>query len=286
MITLGPGWDGPITILVLPDIHYPLHCWRAISIVKQVARSLHLDAMIQLGDLLDIEGLGRWAKDAPGQTEGQRLVEDIDLAAKGLWGIMDAARERNPDCKGFLLEGNHEERIKRLANSVPYLKGLIDLPEMLKLEELGIQWCQCDSQGGLLRFDWTEQGIRPRYYTRDDWITKEQGIAFIHGWFASMHAAKQHSERYGRGPIFFGHTHRLQTYVPHSYGEPKPYACSLGHLRSANPDWIKSPLAWQQAFAVLTIGKHVGAWEPEIVRINSTPSGKRRCLFRGVEFQA
>ena len=280
---LGPGWKQGCSILVVPDVHYPVHDWRAVDLLLQVAAEYRFDAVVQLGDLLDLEALGRWTAHAPRQVEGDRLVGDIILASEFLGKLLKASRVKNEQCRGYLLEGNHEYRIERLLDSTPYLEGIINLAELLKPKELGFEFLRVHDEQGILRFDWTPKGIRPRYLRRTDWASG-LGVAFTHGWYCNVHAAKQHCDRYGRGPIIFGHTHRVQQYVAHSYGHPKPMAATIGHLRLADPSWMQGPLSWQLAFAIATMGAETGVWDLEIVRINRDERGDYHCIARGKQY--
>lgn len=262
--------------LVLPDIHVPVHDWRKLEAIEKCAADLRLDFMVQLGDLLDLESLGKFADGRPGLVEGERLAEDMKQAREVMANLAQAVRTKNSAAKVFMLEGNHEFRLERLYERTPYLTGMVDLPGALGFEELGAMFVRAHSETKMLRFDWAvdKAAIDTHVYGRNDWMSGD-GIAFIHGWYANMHHAKMTAERYGRGqPIMYGHTHTVQVYTSHAFGWPRPFAASLGHLRLADADYIHGTDRWQPAFALVSMAANArGAWDVNIVRINEDAFG-------------
>ena len=270
-------------VLIVPDVHYPVHDWRAVSVLEAAAADLGPDAIVQLGDYLELGALGRFTTQQ--DSEGQRLVADARLGGKGLAKLLGAARKKNPGCRLWVLQGNHEQRVERLYGDVPYLDGLFSVPGVLGLVELGAEWVPADGGKMVLRFDWTPRGIRPRVYRRQDWFGSP-GIAFCHGWDLNEHHAKKHALAFPWGPLFYGHSHQMQSFRPKSFGCPPPFAMSCGHLRLADPEWVKGPHSWQQGFVVVTMGAGPGDYSVEPVRISVTPANGRVARFRGKEYRA
>jgi len=275
-------WTGDLVGLVLPDIHIPAHDWKKLSLVLACARTLRLDFSIQLGDLLDFSALGKWAADSPGTVEGERMVDDFSHAHQFLDQWAQAVRTKNPDCALFVLEGNHEQRIQRLCDRIPYFRGIFHLPNVLAFDDLGISWVPSFSETKMLRFDWVGTTIRSRMLSRNDW-TSGEGIGYIHGWYHNQHHAKAHAEKYGRAqPLIYGHTHDVQTYTSHAFGHPRPYTASLGHLRLADPEYIKGSERWQSAFALVYQSADApGVWDIEIVRIAEDAKGNSHFWCQG-----
>ena len=280
-------WRRNVRGLLLPDIHIPVHDWRKIEIVLECAADIDIDFVVQFGDLFDMDALGRWSVDAPGDIEGERLVADV-REGKLLWQkISNAVRARNPDCALYMLEGNHEWRLDKLAAKQPYLKGALELPDLMDFDALGIQWIKSFSETAILRFDWSGDGeIFTRVLRRDDFI-EGNGIAMIHGWFCNVNHAKKTSERYGRWqPIIYGHGHDVQVYTPNTYGWPRPYAASLGHLRLGDPGYVKSPDRWQPAFGILDMSaQDVGVWNLNIVNVNEDSKGNSHFFANGKHYK-
>jgi predicted phosphodiesterase len=286
MTVIGSGWERAIRGLVIPDVHYPVHDWRAVELMLKAAQEAHkrtpLDFVIQLGDLLDLNALGRWTANAPRAVEGNRIIGDLQLA--GADGFLGRLRKMFPETKLFLLEGNHEERIERMLDSQPYLEGLIDLGKLLELDSINCPLIRCDSQKSALRFTWRDGKIVPEVLKRTDWCDTP-GVAFVHGWYHNMHSAKKHAETWGRGPILFGHTHTVQQYTSNKFGHPRPFAASMGHLRLEDPSWIKGPHKWQQAFGLLNMGIEDWSWELQMCRISKTEKRKYVCYVDGQRYE-
>ena len=261
-------WNKDITGIILPDIHVPAHDWRKLEMVFECAKDLTLDFSVQLGDLMDLSALGRWAEGQPGKVEGERLLDDFSSAGRLLDQWSEAVRANNEAARLYVLEGNHERRIHRFCDQVPFFKDLFRLPNMLSFDARRIQWVPSFSESKMLRFDWKDNAITTRVLGRNDW-TMGDGVGYIHGWFCNLHHAKKHSERYGRSqPLIYGHTHDVQVYTSHAFGWPRPFAASLGHLRLADPDYITGSDRWQPAFAIVSQAADVpGVWDIQIIRI-------------------
>jgi len=278
-------WTGDIRGVLLPDIHIPIHDWRKLEIVYECISDHKLDFGLQFGDLLDFDALGRWSKDKPGKVEGERMVHDFGMAADFWDSFTTAVRSKNPDAKVYGLEGNHEARIHRFCDEVPYFKGIFHLPNILEFDERKVQWIPSFSESQMLRLDWKNKALYSRVLGRSDW-TAGTGVAFIHGWYCGMHHAKKTSDSYGRAmPIIYGHTHDVQVYTSHAFGWPRPFSASIGHLRLADAEYITGPDRWHPAFAFISLAaESEGIWDIQIIRIcedvfgNSHffgPNGKR-----------
>lgn len=279
-------WKKDIRGIVLPDIHYPAHDWRKLEMVFQAASDMKLDFGIQLGDLLDLSALGRWADGKPGSIEGERALEDFDHAGRFWDQFGEAVRANNNKAKLYALEGNHEKRVHDLCDKMPYFTGLFHWPNILDFDERKVTWVPSFSETCMLRFDWRDGGIESRLLRRTDWVSG-MGIAFIHGWFCNVHHAKKTAERYGRAlPIFYGHTHDVQLYTAHAFGWPRSFSGSLGHLRLADPEYVSSSDRWQPAFAVVDISAEEGVWDIHIIRITEDAAGNSHFFLNGKHYKS
>lgn len=278
-------WSDGLTALVIPDVHYPVHDYRAVDLVAQVAAAKKFDLVIQLGDFLDLDALGRWTAGNARNVEGERFVADAALGAEFLKKLMKSVRRRVPSAPLIMLEGNHEQRVERLLDGTPYLEGLFDIPRLLDFDEIGnASFIRVSSEHSLYRLDWCGGKIKSRVLTRRDWV-HGLGVAFIHGWYCNIHSAKKHAETYGRGPIVYGHVHAVQQHTLASFGRPAPSATSLGHLRIADPSWIAGPIAWQHAFGILHMDTTPGDYDLQVVRINADERGTYRCHVDGKGYE-
>ena len=95
--------------------------------------------IVHIGDHWDFPSLSSYA--SVGESEGRRLVDDIDSgldAFKTIMAYVDT-RNRKAKKKAYLpikhfLCGNHEKRLDRYMSSNPVLKGIIDLKAMVEKE--------------------------------------------------------------------------------------------------------------------------------------------------------
>lgn len=218
-------------VLVLPDMHVPLHDRKALGRVLEYAAQESLDCIIQLGDFLDCESVSSHVKGRPRQVEGQRLAEDYHFGRKVLAEMATAASVKNTTCDRVLLEGNHEHRIERYLDEHPHLEGMIEIEKGLELKETGWKWVRCHKDGELHR-------IGNSYYH--------------HGLFCNQHHAKKHVDAFHVPWLFYGHTHCLQTFSAKRFGhENAVRATSCGKLCQNNPVYMHGrPHNWTTSFTV------------------------------------
>jgi hypothetical protein len=189
-----------------------------------------LDEVILLGDFVDFNCISSFNINIPRLRYTYTIRRSYDIANEVLDWICKLARNKNPDCKIILLEGNHEERWERYADRNPEVEGLGEPEHMLELKGRKIKWVPC----------WTD---RKRTY-------KIGNAYFHHGptRYGQWHA-KGMVEKFGC-PIFYGHTHDIQAFSKVLVGPDKTLiAQSLGCLCAYEQQWLKGePTRWQQAF--------------------------------------
>lgn len=210
-----------MTALGWPDSHVPFHDPAAFDAAIAYTSTRFLSWLIFFGDFLDFDQCSRFTQGKAGLVEGRRINEDAAIARAQLERIAKAARKRNPDCKVIFIQGNHEKRLDALTDDLPALKGMLDLPSLLQFEKLGIEtYAKADSKGEIVRLEWTDGGIvvRIRNQGSPESELERPSIAFAHGLYHSRHHAQQTIQRYGRGPIFVGHTHDQQTFTHERFG--------------------------------------------------------------------
>ena len=94
------------------------------------------DVIVCLGDFADMASLSSYDVGKK-KFEGRRLRKDIDAAKRGMEILMTPILKASGYYpKLIFTEGNHEERIERLAENDPKLDGLVNL-QMLGYEEYG-----------------------------------------------------------------------------------------------------------------------------------------------------
>lgn len=214
------------TYIVIPDMHVPFHCPKAVRLVTKIIREANPDGLIQLGDFLDAFQISTYSKDP---ARRNILAEDIND-----WKTIlnEWARHLKPGASIHLLEGNHEYRLSRyIASNCRDLHTLVpDWPTMLGLD--------LRNKTGPHKWHWHP-------YTK--WNSCRLGDAvFMHGYYFNQHVAATSLLKY-RTNVVFGHTHRLQFVTDGTH-----YACSLGHISDeSETSHQPTPTGWQQAVGLV-----------------------------------
>lgn len=182
--------------VVIPDPHQPYTDPKWERIVLDVIRDVKPAKVICLGDLLDCYSLSKFDTN-PARLE--KLQDEIDLGRKFLWRIAEAA----PQAERHLLEGNHEDRLRRtvwnMQGAHRELARLREFQRLLRWENL----LQLEGVG----FSWTDYADQPR----TDILPLN---AVMHGVRVNKHSAgtaRLEHETYHMSGIS-GHTHRLGMY--------------------------------------------------------------------------
>lgn len=190
--------------------------------------------LVCLGDLVDCYAISAFDKNPERRGSFQA---DLDAASAFLARLTDAA----PRAERFLLEGNHEDRLRRLlwrmteeqreVLGLRKVRQATTWPEMLDLGE----------------HDWhfvPALGQAKRRLLRKV-ITKHGSV--VRRW--SAHSAKAEWERYGKSGIS-GHTHRLGLFYARDYNGSHVWA-EAGCTCDLSPEYVEDP-AWQQGFLIVT----------------------------------
>lgn len=219
-------------VVVYPDIHNQHADQGAIQAVHSLCVDHQPDEIIQIGDHIDGQALGRWPK-SPEDWNG--LQEEFDLA-RAFWANL---KTLCPNAKLVQLEGNHEERLQLALWQSPGLHTLrsLTIASLMGLGELGVE-----------------------YYRRTDryWISKDLRLLALHGNQTNQNAGySAHNELVKRRvSTVSGHTHRLgQTY--HTGELDTLCSVECGHLTlPSHADYLRGRCAnWQQGFVVIHLFK-------------------------------
>lgn len=176
-------YDGSLT---------PFHDERALAIALAVCVDEEPDLVVWLGDVCDFASFGRYR-----QEPGFQLTVQPTIDTAHTWLAMTAATAREVR----FLEGNHDARIHtamvdnvlagagiRRAKSGPHEWPAMSLPNLLRLDELGVQYV-------------------PGFPSCATYVN--DGLAAIHGRFHGARAMQQNLDR-ERVSVIQGHTHHLQ----------------------------------------------------------------------------
>jgi len=250
----------PYKVIILPDIHFPHHDKKALSVVEKYLADEVWDEWICLGDLLDFSQISSFNKTALRKIEGETLRADYDLAGEFLDRHQKLVRKRNRKAKFTLIEGNHEYRCEKYIDEHPQLRGLLEVEHGLKLKERGIKWV--------------------RNWSKGEMHTIGKAM-FAHGLYVGVNHAKKMLDTYGSSgkSIIYGHTHDTMSQSRVSFGKHLDImAQSLGSLCLPEQDYIgKKPTNWTQAFGVFYFHKG-GDFNHYVVKLRKhsffAPNGK------------
>lgn len=214
------------TVLVLPDSqngfrgNEPLHDRLAWEASIQLARMVHVDGVVLLGDMMDFSTLTKkFRKHAD-------LVGKIGRTRDETRYWLDRLRTVTPHAKfRKYLAGNHEERLNNtVIDANEDLEGLLTVRSLLALDELGYDYL------GPYGRDWVYRGV---LYTHGEKYAK------LGGQTAAKYLAENHLS------VVFGHCHKAE-YGMRRYQQRTRFAACPGTLarvcgivpgNSPHPDW-------------------------------------------------
>lgn len=220
---------SPKKILVCSDFHIPFHSPRAISAMLQRVREWKPDRLVINGDFLDCASISRFVK----SPKTPLLQEELNIGKKVLGWIKSAMP---PECRLYVLGGNHEKRLPALIQSAaPGLWGL----EALSYQKLL----------GLDPGEWFEYGkiVRPVH-----------NVICWHGNKVRAHAGyTAKCELLATGPaadvLCTGHTHRLGVhYRTDLCGTRAAVECGC-MCDPGKADYLVGPMDWQCGFVELVM---------------------------------
>lgn len=152
-------------------------------LAKKFIKSFKPDIIVNHGDHLDFDYLGRWVEDDEEARWNKLLKNDFDLLKKDFDFLQRHSKQL------IFIEGNHDNRVEKVIKKFPFLRGSLDFKIKAEIDKRNIPF----------------QPIEEGAY-------KLGKLGLIHGWYFNIHHAKKHVEEYG-GNIAYGHTHQLQTYI-------------------------------------------------------------------------
>jgi predicted phosphodiesterase len=253
-----------ITAVLYGDTHFPNHDPSAIAIVGQIAEDAKPNFLVHMGDLVDCYALSRFDKN-PERLE--TLQDEINMSRQHLAQM----RMRLPATSVILLEGNHEDRLRRmlwnLQGTAAVLTDLTNFrkamtwPALLGLDDLGITWAAYDSKQA-------KQRLLPK------WILKHGTIVRKY----SGYTARGEMEKYGRSGAS-GHSHRLGVHFHQDHNGNHCWV-ETGCTCSLEPDYTPDP-DWQQGCVVMTFEPTTGAFQAEPVYIHAGLA-----VWRGKTYEA
>lgn len=228
--------------IVLPDVHVPEEDKASLAAVEKYMGENEWDYIVQLGDLLNFDCISRHTKDdLVAQTA--KTVEDEFAAGNA---VLDRWGRLTPHAKRYLIEGNHDFRVKAYAARNPQVRGLMDVPKSLHLADRGWVWVPYWEMGTILT------------------IGKAN---LIHGYYVNKNHPKSHYDNH-QVNLFYAHTHDCLMYSPTLIGKDNTHvAQACGCLCGYDQSYIQGkPTKWQQAFVEMWF-RPDGYFAYDVVRI-------------------
>ena len=133
--------------VALFDIHYPDHDKPSINAVFKFMEDFNPDHVIFGGDQLQFDTISVYNRSKPKLVEGKRLKSEylgFDSEIKSPIETIISS-----DSKLYWLDGNHEDRIRRLIESDPQYEGFIEIENNLdlsKYQRTGLITCYSDNK--------------------------------------------------------------------------------------------------------------------------------------------
>lgn len=221
----------PKTALILNDFHFPFQDQTAVGLAGAFAERVKPCEIHVLGDLLDFPTLSLRFSNVPKDRRAERASYELSLARSFLRAIRSSTRTIH------VHEGNHDARLRKYLNQkVPALDGLLAVPRLLGLEEIGAVWHE---YGDLHR-------VGSLVLTHGDYVRRDSGAS-----------ARAHYDRNGL-PTLHGHTHRGGSYFKRdSRGVHASYENFC--LCKLSLDWTVGVQNWQHGWSLLSVdGQSVG----------------------------
>lgn len=224
--------------VVLPDIHFPLHNKKAVSVAMKFVKWFKPDIVVLGGDALEMGPADHWAKEKCNlrKSEGQRLLRDYQDFDKE---ILTPLERMCPRARKVYLGGNHEIWAERLVDEFPALEGFVEVENALRLKERG--------------WEWIPYLVKQRHGGIHKGILKIGKLTIVHGEYTNKYHAAKTADSFMKSVLYF-HTHDLQVFTKVTVEDPNDFhTCSSGGcLSDRSPQYMWGrPNRWVHAFAVI-----------------------------------
>lgn len=198
--------------------------------------------MILGGDIVDAMGMHGVENRRAEDFDKSWYVRDVGL----LNTFLKEIRKNAPKAEIIYLEGNHEERYRRVMNKFPQL--FKDSFHLLK-----------DSLPKGEEVKWIPYGTYESFYQLGDTI-------FTHGTIFPDNHSKQYASNHAPFKVIYGHLHDFQAWtIRTAFGGGK-FALTAGCLTHNKPDYKKgSPNKWINGFVDFVFDGKVCTPAPHVI---------------------
>jgi hypothetical protein len=218
----------------LSDIHMPDNIDLAPvlryveDLYKQTIKDKNKFLLILGGDIIDAKGMHGIESMMASNIKSEWYTRDCGL----MTSFMQRLLIITPKAELVYLEGNHEERYKRIMVRYP------------------------DAWGDRFSF---HRDVVSKFFPKAKWIPygtydsyyKLGDTVFTHGTIYPSNHAKKYAEVFAPFKVVYGHLHHYQAYTIHSAMPELPahYAVTAGCLTHTAPEWKKGqPNCWINGF--------------------------------------
>jgi len=215
------------SILVLSDIHIPYHDNKALRIALEQAKKQKPEAIILLGDVIDMYMLSHFCKTPTKRSFPNEVKDTIEF--------LQHLRNNHKQAKILWVNGNHEERLfKFVQTKSPELIGLdcLSMASLFNLEKLRIEYV-----------------TKPIVYN---------DLLLIHGSEISGKCSPVNPARsaYQKtlNRVIVGHHHRTSTHTEVSWQGKRIESHSVGCLCELTPEYSRIN-KWNHGFMTIMDGK-------------------------------
>jgi hypothetical protein len=255
-----PSKTDTLTTVHFSDIHFPNQDQRAVDILYSIMSDLpRIDVVVDHGDTLDCSEISAYPKDPDRRVS---LKEEIRQGAEHFATVAQLA----PNARRIWLEGNHEDRLRRLIWSLSDKRQAGEIFSIDSVKE-ALQW------KNLLGLE--SLGFEVIPYPRHELLWNL--LIVCHGEAArnvSGQSEKQELSKYSKSGLS-GHTHRIGGFTQRIYDSSLSW-WGLGCLCSLHTQSYINHPNWQQGFALVHWAQDRKTFSVERVRIHD---GK--AIFRG-----
>lgn len=212
--------DEKVNVVAISDFHVPFQNKEFVKNFIEFISDYKPGKLIIVGDFVDFYDLSRFDKDP---SRVGNLQKELDIA----FSILYLLRKASPSTEIILVEGNHEDRLRKYL----WKNSSVASIRELKLERL-------------LRLDEIDNVTLVGSY-------ELRGVIFTHGDLVRKHScysAKAEFEKYLKSGVS-GHTHRLGFYNMSTCGKDN-FWLEIGCACEPTMEYVSNP-NWQNGFAIL-----------------------------------
>jgi hypothetical protein len=251
------------TAMLYGDSQFPFQDDDALSIVHQITQDLKPDTIVYMGDGVDCYSISDYDRNPYRRFN---IQDEINQFRRHLAMV----RITNPDASIHYLEGNHEDRFRRLLwrlkgtaselLNLDIIKRDLTWPALLGLGELGISFYKYDGSQA-------HNSILPKF-------------TLIHGNLVRKfggYSARGEMEKYGTSGAS-GHCHRLGL-TAHAKKDGSYLWAETGCTCQLNAEYTQNP-DWQHGCVVATFDTETGAPSLEPVYIYNGLAVWRGNIYR------